>query len=98
MNIMTNVFKSKNFIIYLRIKYIYIYIYYIYLVKMMLNHFSYIMVKWPYDKVQVQRFILSTIIGLISFGIFKGHLKYEEQVIKYLFRITKLLHTCIITD
>lgn len=56
------------------------------------------MVKWPYDRIQIQRIILTTIIGLISFGIFKGHLKYEEQVIKHLFRITQLLHTCIITD
>lgn len=36
--------------------------------------------KWPIDKVHVQRLILLSIAGMISFGIIKGHLEYEKEV------------------
>lgn len=36
--------------------------------------------KWSSNKIQMQRMILLTIIGMISYGIWKGHMKYEKEV------------------
>ena len=40
--------------------------------------------KWPFDKIQMQRVILLTIISMISYGILKNHMKYEREVIMYI--------------
>ena len=40
--------------------------------------------KWPADRIQLQRAILLSIIGLISCGIIRGHRKYEQEVAAYM--------------
>lgn len=40
--------------------------------------------KWSSNKIQMQRMILLTIIGMISYGILKGHMKYEKEVTEYM--------------
>lgn len=54
--------------------------------------------KWPVDKIHLQRVILLSIIGLISCGIFKGHLKYEQEVtIFFIFQSKQIYHSLIET-
>ncbi|XP_043511137.1 uncharacterized protein LOC122529259 isoform X2 [Frieseomelitta varia] len=40
--------------------------------------------KWPFNKIQMQRVILLTIISMISYGILKDHMKYEKEVAEYM--------------